>query len=196
MQQMAKIEEAAGISGRLNLEAVLMLLLTALTILLAIKPLADNSTVALSYLASGFDKAKKEALMFESHKHSYDSYIQLMEQMEKTSPKDIALVISGDGYDYPLWKMVKDRFPDARIRHIIVDDTKMETLDADSKALPDCILWIERGYKEIGTHLDYFGDVYTCGFVTDAPETCDGIFYYDSIVNGKSKPTLTAVTAP
>ena len=62
---------------------VTLAILTVLTILLAIKPLADNSQVALSYLASGFDKTKKEALMFESHKHSYDSYIQLMEQMEK-----------------------------------------------------------------------------------------------------------------
>ncbi|MCR5418173.1 MAG: hypothetical protein K6E84_04585 [Lachnospiraceae bacterium] len=156
---------------------IALLALAALSILLAIKPLADNSHVALSYLSSGLNADRKQELMFTSHSSYYESYRQIIEKLKEVGAKDIALVISGDGYDYPLWKMLKDEIPEARLRHILADDTAMKTVEAEPGTPPDCILWIERGALEMGTDLDYFGATYTVGFLPKAEGTADAILF-------------------
>ncbi len=194
---------------------VCLLSMTALSILLVIRPLAYNGKLAAAYISSGFDPAKKEELLFDGHKHAYPAYIQIVTQLEKTDPKDIALIISGDGYDYPIWKMVRDRLPDARIRHIKADleqgvilhtgdytgdlagisdssSTEKNGAHTQTQRPADCIVCIESGGLQEGMTLDYNGIVYTCGFVADEPEVPAGIFYYDTQKNGKSGERLSA----
>ena len=121
-----------------------------------------------------------------------------MTQLEKTDPKDIALIISGDGYDYPLWKMVRDRLPDARIRHIKADMEQGAVLHATGSVSgitdrpADCVVCIESGGLQEGMTLDYDGTVYTCGFVADEPEVPAGIFYYDTQKSRQSGESLSA----
>ncbi|MBR4759514.1 MAG: hypothetical protein IK078_05120, partial [Lachnospiraceae bacterium] len=194
---------------------VILLIMTALSILLLIRPLIYNGKLAAAYISSGFDADKKEELLFDGHKHAYPAYMELVTQLEKTNPKDIALIISGDGYDYPLWKMVRDRLPEARIRHIKADMEQGVVLHAGDYSNPatgisdissakagdpgtmidrpaDCIVCIESGGLQEGMTLDYNGIVYSCGFVANEPEVPAGIFYYDMQKNGQSKETLSA----
>jgi hypothetical protein len=89
--------------------------------------------------------------------------------------KDVAVVISGDGYDYPLWKMFRDSYPKATLRHVLVDDTNMVLTEAETAKEPDCILWIERGRLEIGQTLDYNGTTYVCVFVADSEKAPDSL---------------------
>ena len=88
---------------------------------------------------------------------------------------DIAVVISGDGYDYPLWKMFHDSYPEATLRHVLVDDTNMVLKEAESEKEPDCILWIERGRLEVGQTLDYNGVTYVCVFVAESEKAPDSL---------------------
>ena len=171
---------------------ILLFCLTGLALLLAVKPLSDNSEVAFSYLAEGCDPGVREEQMFKSHSSCYASYQELLQQLERTQPKDIGLIISGDGYDYPIWKMLKERMPEAKIRHIIADDAAMQVTDADPATPPDCILWIERGRLNIGDHLQYFDMVYTVGFVSDAEGAPDSILYPDLVASDRTPDVLNA----
>ena len=170
----------------------LLIVLSLLSLILCIKPLSDNSRVAMDYLASGCDAAVRDELMFTSHPSCYASYMDLLDQLSKTNPKDIGLIISGDGYDYPIWKLLRERMPQARIRHIIADDTIMQVTAADPKAMPDCILWIERGVLQKGAHLKFFDQVYTVGFVSDAEGAPDSILYPDLVASDSHPDTLSA----
>ncbi len=194
---------------------ITLLIMTALSILLVIKPLTYNGKLAAAYISSGLDASKKEELLFDGHKHAYPAYMQIVTQLEKTDPKDIALIISGDGYDYPLWKMVRDRLPNARIRHIKADLEQGVILHAGdysgnfvstsgsisaeknrsvthTERPADCIVCIESGGLAEGMTLDYNGIIYTCGFIADEPEVPAGIFYYDTQKNGRSGESLSA----
>ena len=172
---------------------VLILVLSAVSLIFAIRPLIYNSQVAGEYISSGFDSQKREELMFTSHSHLYEGYRDLLGVIDKTKALDIGLCISGDGYDYPLWKMLKSRNPNAVLRHITVDEEKMQALACETiKASdpvgsmwasedkgPDLILWIELKELNEGDHFDFFSHTYTCGFRSQAEGAQCYVLYPD-----------------
>ena len=149
---------------------VILLLLSALSFVLCIAPIRYNMQVAESYLASGM--TNRMELYFTNNKR-YDIYEQLKDVTEKLGATDIGVVISGDGYDYPLWKLYREEYPTARLRHILVDDTHMVAQGRQSQTPPDCILWIERGRLEVGDTLDFYGQTYICVFTADSEKAPD-----------------------
>lgn len=153
-------------------KAMVIIPLATLSFLLCLTPLEYNMKQAKKYLANGCENRTK--YYFENNKR-YDTYKQLLKQVKNLGAKDIAVVISGDGYDYPLWKMFHDQYPQGKLRHILVDDTNMVLTEAEGEEAPDCILWIERGLLEIGDTLDYKGQTYECVFVADSEKAPDSL---------------------
>ena len=172
-------------------------LLALISFILSVKPVVYNSQVAMDYVSSGFDSEKRGELMFTSHSHLYEGYNDLMKMIEKTGAEDIGLCISGDGYDYPLWKMLRESVPEARLRHIIADEDNMKAISQEPSRLagrisggPDLILWIELKEIHEGDHFDCFGDVYTCGFISQAEGAQCYILFPDKTVN-RPKQTIS-----
>ncbi len=168
----AAVHILGAFCSRMKRPEIIILPLAVLCFTLCLKPLEYNMLQARRYLANGCET--REKYYFENHKR-YPTYKQLANKVKELGAKDVALAISGDGYDYPMWKMLRKRCPDATLRHIHVDDTKMIVTETDSDKLPDCILWIERGRLEIGDTLDYQGITYVCAFVADSEEGPDSL---------------------
>ncbi len=158
--------------AKLKRKELVIIPLAILSFVLCLEPLAYNMQQAKSYLADGCEGRTK--FYFENNKR-HSSYKQLLEQVKELKAEDVAVVISGDGYDYPLWKMFRDSYPKATLRHVLVDDTNMVLTEAEGNREPDCILWIERGRLEIGQTLDYNGTTYTCVFVADSEKAPDSL---------------------
>ncbi|MBQ8527181.1 MAG: glycosyltransferase family 39 protein [Lachnospiraceae bacterium] len=146
--------------------------LAVLSFVLCLQPIDYNMKQAEKYLAAGCENRPK--FYFENNKR-YSTYKKLLKKAKKLKAKDIAVVISGDGYDYPLWRMFHDSYPKATLRHILVDDSNMVVQETEKEKEPDCILWIERGRLEIGDTLDYNGTTYTCVFVADSEKAPDSL---------------------
>ncbi len=153
-------------------KALVIVPLAVLSFILCLKPLEYNMTQAKKYLAAGCEK--REKYYFENNKR-YSTYRKLMKEAKSRKAKDVALVISGDGYDYPIWRIFHDNYPKAKLRHILVDDTNMVLTESETEREPDCILWIERGRLEIGETLDYNGTTYVCVFVADSEKAPDSL---------------------
>lgn len=167
---------------------VIVLCLALLSFVLCIKPLDYNMKPARTYLASGCENRTKRYFTYNKR---FRSYSELMGQVEQIGAKDIGVVISGDGYDYPLWKMFRDSYPQGKLRHIIVDDSAMTQQEitmhgvnfdgenamgkAKTTEPPECILWIERGRLAVGDTLTYYGETYTCVYVVDSDKTPDSL---------------------
>lgn len=158
--------------GRMKRKELVIIPLAILSFILCLAPLEYNMQQTKKYLAGGCENRTK--FYFENNKR-YSTYKKLLKQAKQLEATDIAVVISGDGYDYPLWKMFHDSYPKATLRHVLVDDTNMVLKEAESEKEPDCILWIERGRLEIGQTLDYNGKTYVCVFVADSEKAPDSL---------------------
>nr|MBQ8253571.1 hypothetical protein [Lachnospiraceae bacterium] len=168
----AAVHILGAFCSRMKRKEVVILPLAFLSFILCLKPLDYNMTQARKYVKNGCES--REKYYFENHKR-YPTYKQLVKKAKELGAEDVALAISGDGYDYPLWKMMKNRMPKATLRHILVDDTRMTVTETDSNELPDCILWIEKSPLEIGDTLDYNGITYVCVFVADSEKGPDSL---------------------
>lgn len=173
---------------RLKRKEVIIVPLLLLSVLLCIKPVQDNLIEANKYVNQGFTDRERRYFAKNDRKQPYRELWQMAKEMGAT---DVAVVISGDGYDYPLWKLFRNNYPEATLRHILVDDevmkakkTELTGVNIDGKNAkgmaktydePDCILWIERGRLEIGQTLDYFGTTYECIFVSDSEYAPDSL---------------------
>lgn len=173
---------------KLKKKEIVLLPLALLSILLCISPLQYNMQEAVHYLEDG---CKNRIAHYFVHNDRSDAYEELMEEARRIGAKDVAVVISGDGYDYPLWKMFHDSYPEATLRHILVDDSRMAAVQTTLKGAnidgrnakgpaktmdaPDCILWVERGLLETSQKLDYFGKTYECVFVSDSEKAPDAL---------------------
>lgn len=146
--------------------------LALLSFILCLKPLEYNMQQAKKYVAGGCQERTK--FYFENNKR-YKTYRRLLKEVKAMGAEDVAVVISGDGYDYPLWKMFHNSYPEATLRHVLVDDTNMVLKEAETEKEPDCILWIERGRLEIGETLDYAGTTYVCVYVDDSEKAPDSL---------------------
>lgn len=179
---------------RLKRKGIVLAPLIMLSVLLCLRPLAYNMQEACDYLADG---CRDRTQHYFVHNDRRSAYAQLIEKCREIGAEDIAVVISGDGYDYPLWKMFHDSYPEASLRHILVDDEKMTAVETTLRGVhtpgidaqgrlqaqesaPDCILWVERGLLEEGETLDYFGVPYVCCFVADSDKAPDALLVRQS----------------
>lgn len=158
--------------SRMKRKELVIIPLAVLSFILCLSPLEYNMKQTKKYLAGGCENRTK--FYFENNKR-HSTYKKLLKKAKKMEATDIAVVISGDGYDYPLWKMFRDSYPEATLRHVLVDDTDMVLKEAESEKEPDCILWIERGRLETGQTLDYNGTTYVCVFVADSEKAPDSL---------------------
>ncbi len=165
---------------------VIILLLSALSFVLCVAPIRYNMQVAESYLASGMTNRMN---LYFTNNGRYDTYEQLKKVTEKLGATDIGVVISGDGYDYPLWKMFREEYPAARLRHILVDDTHMVAQGKQPQTPPDCILWIERGRLEVGDTLDFYGQTYICVFTAASEYAPDSVLIPYKVETGNTIST-------
>lgn len=169
---LAAVHILGAFCGRIRRKELVILPLALLSLILCLKPTAYNMQQAKSYIENGC--RNREEYYFENNKR-YPTYKELLTRTKEMGAKDIALVISGDGYDYPLWKMFHDSYPEATLRHILVDDTDMVLTKSETGEEPDCILWIERGRLEPGQTLDYGGVTYVCVFTADSEKAPDSL---------------------
>lgn len=179
--------------NKLKNKGWIILPLAVLSLLLCIRPIQYNMTQAIDYLAGGCQDRLQHYFV---HNDRSQAYYELLDIAKEKGATDIAVVISGDGYDYPLWKIFHEVYPKGELRHIIVDDMVMESVrpgisgkemqgvnitgkNAQGMAKtydnPDCILWIERGRLEVGQTLDFFGTTYECIFTSDSEKAPDSI---------------------
>lgn len=149
---------AYAVSARWKKAEILLLTLAVLSVLLSIRPLCYNLVPAKEYLEAGLDNRTEQ--YFRLH-DQYKEYNQLVEQVKKSGYQDVGLSISGDGFDYPLWVMLRAECPQVRIRHIIPGQE-----NAGDKA-PDCILIIEKGAMALGDEVSYQGITYQTVYAGD-----------------------------
>ncbi len=172
MTVIAGVHILGAFCHKIKKQQIVIVPLALLSLILCLKPLDYNMSPARAYLKKGCQTRTES--YFRNNKR-YPAYSQLLAQVQALGAKDVAVVISGDGYDYPLWKMFHDSCPEVTLRHIQADDTKMYMTKTSSEEAPDCILWIERGRLEIGDTFDYDGTTYECVFVADSEKAPDSL---------------------
>lgn len=144
--------------------AAVLSILIVLATMLAVPSVSYNLQPAVEFVKGGCQNRINQ--YFKSN-HREDGYEKMIETAQKDQAKDIGLIISGDGYDYPLWLMLRKDYPEAKLRHLI----KENATDVTQKA-PDCIFMIERDVLEVGETFEYAGVVYTCAYKNDTSGDC------------------------
>lgn len=144
--------------------AAVLGILIVLATMLAVPSVSYNLQPAVEFVKGGCQNRINQ--YFKSN-HREDGYEKMIETAQKDQAKDIGLIISGDGYDYPLWLMLRKAYPEAKLRHLIKENAS----DVTQKA-PDCIFMIERDVLEIGETFEYAGIVYTCAYKNDTSGDC------------------------
>lgn len=144
--------------------AAVLGILIVLATMLAVPSVSYNLQPAVEFVKGGCQNRINQ--YFKSN-HREDGYEKMIGLAQSDQAKDIGLIISGDGYDYPLWLMLRKDYPEAKLRHLIKENAS----DVTQKA-PDCIFMIERDVLEIGETFEYAGIVYTCVYKNDASGDC------------------------
>lgn len=139
-------------------------ILIVLATMLAVPSVSYNLQPAVEFVKDGCQNRINQ--YFKSN-HREDGYAKMIELAQNDQAKDIGLIISGDGYDYPLWLMLRKDYPEAKLRHLIKENAS----DVTQKA-PDCIYMIERDVLEVGETFEYAGVVYTCAYKNDTSGDC------------------------
>ena len=139
-------------------------ILIVLATMLAVPSVSYNLQPAVEFVKDGCQNRINQ--YFKSN-HREDGYAKMIELAKNDQAKDIGLIISGDGYDYPLWLMLRKDYPEAKLRHLI----KENAFDVTQKA-PDCIYMIERDVLEVGETFEYAGVVYICAYKNDTSGDC------------------------
>ena len=123
-------------------------------------------------MAAGMKDHESRYLLFNNR---YTAYQQLLTQLEKLDEDKIGVSISGDGYDYPLWLMMRNHLPDTKLYHVILEENDTNGTDQNTW-VPNYILYIEQGRLEIGEKKEYHGATYECVYVSDInPDAPDSI---------------------
>lgn len=137
---------------------VVLGILIVLSTMLAIPSVTYNLQPALEFAKSGCENRINQ--YFRAN-YRLDGYQKLIELSMEDQAMDIGLIISGDGYDYPLWLMLKDTYPSAKLRHLIKEDADKDTV------APDCIFMVERDVLQVGETYIYAGETYTCVYLDE-----------------------------
>ena len=144
--------------------AAVLGILIVLATMLAVPSVSYNLQPAVEFVKGGCQNRINQ--YFRSN-HREDGYEKMIELAKSDQAKDIGLIISGDGYDYPLWLMLRKDYPEAKLRHLIKENAS----DVTQKT-PDCIFMIERDVLEVGETFEYAGVVYTCAYKNDTSGDC------------------------
>lgn len=164
------------LARKITKKGILLIPLASLSLFLAIPSIVYNTEPAWENLKEGCANRLSHYFTFNKR---YDSYQELSDELlslnrQADAPSDvhrIGVLISGDGYDYPLWLTFRQKMPEVRLEHILSEGSPS---GSPAKELPSCILQIERGSLSKGDALTYQGQKYTCIFVSSNGE--DGIF--------------------
>lgn len=163
------------ISSKVKKKGILLIPLAAISLFLAIPSITYNTEPALANLKEGCANRLSHYFTFNKR---YDSYQELSDKLlalSQSEPADdmanIGVLISGDGYDYPLWLIFRKKMPQAVLTPIV---SEAASYKASDPKLPAYILQIELGALAPGDVCTYKGQTYHCIFVSSNGE--DGIF--------------------
>lgn len=131
----------------------LLLVCILLCVLLAVPSVTYNMEPAVNFLRAGCEDRLSYYFTYNQRRESYE---ELVKHAEAEEVSDIGLLISGDGYDYPLWLMFHEEYPEGKLRHIIAEE--------DGSA-PEAILMVEREELSVGDLYEYGGAQYVCTYV-------------------------------
>lgn len=135
----------------------ILLVLILLCTLLAVPSVTYNMEPAADFLQAGCEDRLSYYFTYNQRRESYE---ELLRHAEAEGVADIGLLISGDGYDYPLWLMFHEEYPQGKLRHIIAEDGVVGNTDA-----PEAILMVEREELSVGDLYEYGGAEYICTYV-------------------------------
>ncbi len=141
----------------LTIIALLSVVLCIPSVTYNLKPAVDNFN----------KKAGSRMEQYFVFNRRQDSYYKIVSMAKAFEVKDVGVLISGDGYDYPLWLMFKTEDPDAVLRHVTEPpgEGKTEFSEDAINNPPDAIVVSERDQYELNKEY-YYGDaVYICQFV-------------------------------
>lgn len=179
---------------RLKNPSIPLIIFTAFGILLGFRSLTYNMEPAITNIAEGCENRMERYFRYNDR---YDAYMELADCVDEllyenvnanqTTPTsaeadfanvssaskeslkhDIGVLISGDGYDYPLWLLFKEELPNITLQHVRMDVPSDELT-------PDILLWIEKELVEVGDTIEYGNDTYVCYFVSST-ENKDAVF--------------------
>ena len=142
-----------------GVQSAVLILLIGLCTLLAVPSVTYNMNQAGNFLKNGCEDRMSYYFVYNQRRTSYE---ELLAHAREEGVKDIGLIISGDGYDYPLWLMFHDEYPQGKLRHIVAESQG----DQNSEA-PEAILMVERDALALGDVYEYGGQIYVCTYVNE-----------------------------
>ena len=137
----------------------ILLIMIFLSTILVIPSVTYNMTPAMNFVKNGCEDRMSYYFLYNQRKASYEQLVALAEEEQVT---DIGLIISGDGYDYPLWLMFHQEYEEGKLRHLL-----KENADVPTQTAPDAILMVERDVLSQGDTYEYAGETYTCIYVNE-----------------------------
>lgn len=137
----------------------ILIVLIGLCTILAVPSVTYNMKQAGDFLKNGCENRISYYFVFNQRLASYE---ELLQMAKEEGAKDIGLIISGDGYDYPLWLMFHEEYPEGKLHHIIAENGEISSEDA-----PDAILMVERDTLSLGDIYEYGGQTYVCTYVNE-----------------------------
>ncbi|MGN0132028.1 MAG: hypothetical protein ACI4AA_06285 [Lachnospiraceae bacterium] len=142
-----------------GIQNVILSVLILLCTILAVPSVTYNMKPAGDFLKNGCKDRLSYYFVYNQRRGSYED---LLECAQAEEVGDIGLIISGDGYDYPLWLMFHEQYPQGKLRHIIAEER------ADEEAVaPEAILMVEREEFSVGDTYEYGGETYVCTYVNE-----------------------------
>lgn len=147
------------LENRKRVATVILLFLICLSTILVIPSVTYNMTPAMNFVKNGCEDRMSYYFLYNQRKASYEQLVALAKEEQVT---DIGLIISGDGYDYPLWLMFHQQYEQGKLRHLL-----KENADVPTQTAPDAILMVERDVLSQGDTYEYAGETYTCIYVNE-----------------------------
>lgn len=141
------------------IQGTILVILTCLCTVLALPSVTYNMQQATEFLKNGCQNRMSYYFVYNQRQASYE---ELVRHAQEEGVCDIGLIISGDGYDYPLWLMFHQEYSNGKLRHILVEDARTKT-DA-----PEAILMIQKDVVALGDIYEYGGRTYQCTYVDEA----------------------------
>lgn len=172
-QQNSKRDRVEKENKKRPIQQALLLGVALISLVFAIASIGYNLSPAMSYVKGGLKDRTKYYFTYNQRRTEYE---QLINEVEKLAVDQVGVVISGDGYDYPLWLLFRQELPKVRLDHVLIDSEPAskpaskpasEPASKSNKDAPSCILVIERGDNQVGDVLQVEETNYICTFVCD-----------------------------
>lgn len=153
---------------RKEIRVTILLIFMGVCTVLAVPSVNYNMKQAELFLQNGCEDRLSYYFVFNQRRASYE---ELLKMAQEEGVTDIGLIISGDGYDYPLWLMFHEEYPQGKLRHIIAEnqgeqaDESFEKQGKGKDDAPEAILMVERDALLPGDTYQYAGQTYLCTYV-------------------------------